>query len=64
MKNDYPFDNEYIIKFLVDAIKTNNEIMLISSAFEWKSTHEGHDFWKNINEEWEKCIDMYENENY
>lgn len=64
VKNFYPFDNEHIIKFLADRIKTNNEIMLISSAFEWGSTQEGHDFWKNIDKEWKKYLGMYEDENY
>ncbi len=63
-KNCYQFDNEYIINFLVNAIKENSEIILISSAFKWRSTHEGHDFWKNINEEWKKYLGMYEDENY
>lgn len=62
--NAYSFNNEYIINFLVDTIKTNSEITLISSAFNWRRTLEGHDFWKNINEEWQKYINMYDDENY
>jgi hypothetical protein len=64
VKNDFPLDNEHIIKFLASRIKTNHEISLISSAFDWSSTQEGYTFWKNIDKEWEKYFSMYGNKNY
>ena len=31
-------------------------VQFVNHAFTWRDTHEGHDFWDNLNYEWRKYL--------
>ena len=46
-------------QYNIEDIKTYKSFFLISEAFTWKGTKEGHLFWFNFNTRWEQIILYY-----
>jgi hypothetical protein len=41
-----------VIEYILDSLIYENGEFLISDAFQWSDTIEGHTFWKNIHTKW------------
>ena len=60
--NCYLFGNnectiENMVYFITVGIKQYKGIYLISDAFDWGETSEGHAFWQDLNDKWRKVCE-------
>ncbi len=56
------FEDKWVIKGYTDAIKKGQvpADRLILAAFVWNETEEGHDFWEDLHQRFEKYLKYHE----
>lgn len=52
-------DKNDFITFLIRIIHSYNGYNLFKYAFIWDFTTEGHEYWCNLNDEWNKILDEF-----